>query len=114
MPLAPKPTVVIVESPAKCKKIENFLGPGYVVLASFGHLTTLKSLKDIDINKNYKPSFNVIDSKKSHISKLRKAIANSDKVVIATDDDREGEAIGFNICNLFKLNIYNTNIIIYH
>ena len=51
MPIGPKPTVVIVESPAKCKKIENFLGPGYVVLASFGHLTTLKSLKDIDINK---------------------------------------------------------------
>ena len=44
MPIGPKPTVVIVESPAKCKKIENFLGPGYVVLASFGHLTTLKSL----------------------------------------------------------------------
>ena len=62
MPIGPKPTVVIVESPAKCKKIENFLGPGYVVLASFGHLTTLKSLKDIDISKNYKPSFNIIDS----------------------------------------------------
>ena len=102
MPIGPKPTVVIVESPAKCKKIENFLGPGYVVLASFGHLTTLKSLKDIDVNKNYKPSFNIIDSKKSHISKLRKAISNSDKVIIATDDDREGEAIGFHICNLFK------------
>ena len=43
--------LLIVESPAKCKKIENFLGPGYVVLASFGHLTTLKSLKDIDISK---------------------------------------------------------------
>ena len=114
MPIGPKPTVVIVESPAKCKKIENFLGPGYVVLASFGHLTTLKSLKDIDVNKNYKPSFNVIDSKKSHISKLRKAISNSDKVIIATDDDREGEAIGFHICNLFKLPVSTTPRIIFH
>ena len=63
MPIGPKPTVVIVESPAKCKKIENFLGPGYVVLASFGHLTTLKSLKTLISIKITKPSFNVIDSK---------------------------------------------------
>ena len=77
MPVGPKYTVVIVESPAKCKKIEGFLGPGYTVLASFGHLTTLKSLKDIDLDKNYNPTFSVIDSKKSHISKLRKAISNT-------------------------------------
>ena len=84
---------------------ENFLGPGYVVLASFGHLTTLKSLKDIDVNKHYQPSFNIIDSKKSHISKLRKAISNSDKVIIATDDDREGEGIAWHIIKIFNLPI---------
>lgn len=114
MPVGPKSTVVIVESPAKCKKIEGFLGPGYTVLASFGHLTTLKSLKDIDLDKNYHPTFSIIDSKKSHISKLKKAISNSDNVIIATDDDREGEAIGFHICNLFKLPVSTTPRIIFH
>ena len=63
-----KPTVVIVESPAKCSKIEGFLGPGYQVLASFGHITTLKSLKDIDVQNNFKPTFSVIDSKKGQIA----------------------------------------------
>ncbi len=109
-----KPTVVIVESPAKCSKIEGFLGPGYQVLASFGHITTLKSLKDIDVQNNFKPTFSVIDSKKGQIAKLRKAINNSSKVVIATDDDREGEAIGFHLCNMFNLPLDTTPRIIFN
>ena len=109
-----KPTVVIVESPAKCSKIEGFLGPGYQVLASFGHITTLKSLKDIDIQNNFKPTFSIIDSKKAQIAKLRKAISNSSKVVIATDDDREGEAIGFHLCNVFNLPVSTTPRIIFN
>ena len=109
-----KPTVVIVESPAKCSKIEGFLGPGYQVLASFGHITTLKSLKDIDIQNNFKPTFSIIDSKKGQIAKLRKAISNSSKVVIATDDDREGEAIGFHLCNVFNLPLTTTPRIIFN
>jgi len=109
-----KPIVVIVESPAKCSKIEEFLGPGYKVVASFGHLTTLKSLKDIDIKNNYKPTFNIIDSKKDKIVKLRKIINNSSKVIIATDDDREGEAIGYHLCCLFNLPISTTPRIIFN
>ena len=109
-----KPIVVIVESPAKCSKIEGFLGPGYKVIASFGHITTLKGLKDIDVGNNYTPSYSVIDTKKTHISKLRQAISNSSKVIIATDDDREGEAIGYHICNLFNLPLETTPRIIFN
>ena len=71
-----KPIVVIVESPAKCSKIEGFLGPGYKVVASFGHITTLKGLKDIDMVNNYAPSYSVIDTKKNHVSNLRQAHSN--------------------------------------
>ena len=109
-----KPILVIVESPAKCKKIEGFLGPGYKVLASFGHITSLNNLKDIDIKNNFKPKFSLISSKKSHIDKLQKAIYQSSKVIIATDDDREGEAIGFHICQVFKLPIESTERIIFN
>jgi len=109
-----KPVVVIVESPAKCSKIEGFLGPGYKVLASFGHITTLKSLKDIDMSNNFKPTFSIIETKKQQISKLQRAINNSSKVVIATDDDREGEAIGYHLCQLFKLPVNTTERIIFN
>ena len=58
-------TLLIVESPAKCDKIEKYLGPGYKCVASYGHLQQLSSLKDIDISNNYKPSFIPIETKKS-------------------------------------------------
>ena len=83
--------LVIVESPAKCQKIEKFLGAGYKVMGSFGHITHLSNLKQIDFENNYKPSFEVIESKNYQISKLRKAIKDSSEVILATDDDREGE-----------------------
>jgi len=98
-------TLVIVESPAKCKKIEEFLGPGYKCLASFGHLRELSSLNNINIGDNFKPTFQVIDNslKKKQIDLLRKAINSADDVILATDDDREGEGISFHIMELFKL-----------
>ena len=87
-----KSTLVIVESPAKCKKIEEYLGPGYKCLASFGHLRTIVSLKDIDIKNGFEPTYHIIDDthKLKHVESLRKEIAISDEVIIATDDDREG------------------------
>lgn len=106
--------LVIVESPAKCKKIEGFLGPGYRCVASFGHITTLKSLKDVDVTNHFKPSFKMIESKSSHIQKLRAMITKSDEVILATDDDREGEAIAWHICQLFKLPVATTKRIIFH
>ncbi len=64
--------LVIVESPAKCKKIEGFLGAGYTCLASYGHITTLQSLKDVEIDNHFKPHFKMIDSKRQNIRKLER------------------------------------------
>ena len=98
-------TLVIVESPAKCKKIEEYLGPGYKCLASYGHLQELSSLKNIDIENNFKPTYTVIDNaiKKKQIELLRKEIKNAKEVILASDGDREGEKIGYSIIELFKL-----------
>ena len=107
-------TLVIVESPAKCKKIENYLGPGYKCIASFGHLQQLSSLKDIDISNNFNPTFTPISSKKQQISKIKQFITESKEVILATDDDREGEAISWHICKLFNLSFHSTKRIIFH
>jgi DNA topoisomerase-1 len=109
-------SLVIVESPAKCKKIESYLGPGYKVIASFGHLRTISGLESIDIENNFLTKYSVIQEelKLKQIEKIRSEIAKSDEVIIATDDDREGEAIGWHICDLFGLSITNTKRIIFH
>jgi DNA topoisomerase-1 len=109
-------SLVIVESPAKCKKIESYLGPGYKVIASFGHLRNISGLEAIDINNNFLTKYSVIndDLKLKQIEKIRSEIAKAADVIIATDDDREGEAIGWHICDLFGLSITNTKRIIFH
>ena len=107
-------TLLIVESPAKCGKIEKYLGPGYKVLGSFGHITHLSNLKQIEFENNYKPNFEVIDSKKSQINKLKQAISKAQEVILATDDDREGEAIAWHISQVFNLNPDTTKRIIFH
>jgi DNA topoisomerase-1 len=109
-------SLVIVESPAKCKKIESYLGPGYKVMASFGHLRNISGLEAIDINNNFLTKYSVIneDLKLKQIEKIRSEIAKAADVIIATDDDREGEAIGWHICDLFGLSITNTKRIIFH
>ena len=109
-----KNALVIVESPAKCKKIEGFLGPGYKCVASYGHITTLQSLKDVDVENHFKPTFKMIESKKQQIQRLEGLIKKCDEVVLATDDDREGEAIAWHICQLFKLPVATTKRIIFH
>ena len=106
--------LVIVESPAKCDKIEKFLGTGYKVIGSYGHITHLSNLNQIDFENNYKPSFNIIDTKQAQIVKMRKAIAGAKEIVLATDDDREGEAIAWHIAQVFKLDVENTKRIIFH
>ena len=107
-------TLVIVESPAKCDKIEKYLGPGYKCIASFGHLQQLISLKDIDISNNFKPTFTPIESKLNQIERIKKMISNANEVVLATDDDREGEGIAWHICKLFNLSLETTKRIIFH
>ena len=108
--------VVFVESPAKCKKIEGFLGRGYKVIASFGHIRDLKKgLKDsIDIENNFKPSYRLIDSKMKVIKDLKRWGKKATEVIIASDLDREGEAIGFHVAKILGLNLNNTKRIIFN
>ena len=91
----------------KCKKIEEYLGPGYKCVATYGHLQTINSLKDIDINNNFTPTYSIINEtlKKKQIEVLRNAIKNSDEVILASDADLEGEKISYSIAQLFKLDI---------
>jgi len=110
-----KQTLVIVESPAKCKKIEDYLGAGYKCLASYGHIRELSSLNDIDIENGFKPNYRLSDNaiKKKQIELLKKEIKQSNEVIIATDDDREGEAIGYSIIETFNLPL-TTKRIVFH
>ena len=107
-------TLLIVESPAKCKKIEGYLGDGYKCMASFGHITELNGLNSIDVNNKFKPKFTVMENKKQQITKLRKAIKDAKEVMLASDDDREGEAIAWHICQVFKLPVSSTKRIVFN
>jgi len=102
-------TLVIVESPAKCKKIESYLGPGYKCIASFGHIYEISK-----INDDFTPEFKLIGSKTKYITALRNAMKKYKTVVLATDDDREGEAIAWHICRLGNLRPSDTKRIIFH
>ena len=109
-------TLVIVESPAKCKKIEEYLGPGYKCVASYGHLRELSSLKNIDIENNFEPTYTIIDNaiKKKQIDFIRKEIKKADEVILALDGDREGEKIAYCVAEIFKLNINKTKRITFN
>lgn len=111
-------SLVIVESPAKCKKIEEYLGKElYKCVASFGHirqLMTEKGLQCIDIEDNYNPLFKIASGKHNQVKKLREEIGKCKDIYLATDDDREGEAIAWHICQVFKLPVHTTKRIIFH
>ena len=101
--------LIIVESPAKCNKIQGYLGSNYIVKASFGHIRNLdkkKGIKAIDVNNGYKPSFAIIKGKIKYIKDLKTTAKNCSEVIIASDLDREGEAIGFHIIKVLK-SLYN-------
>ena len=107
--------LIIVESPAKCKKIEGFLGNDYKCIASFGHFREFTNgLKSIDFNNNYKAEYKVSHNKKKYVNIMRASIKKASEVILATDDDREGEAIAWHICKLFNLPILTTKRIIFH
>lgn len=105
---------VIVESPAKCSKIESFLGPGYKCMASFGHIRTIDHINCIAVDDNFTPTFKVIDGKTRQIKTLSSFIGKATEVILATDDDREGEAIAWHICEHFKLDVATTKRIVFH
>lgn len=97
--------LVIVESPAKAKTIKKYLGNNYTVEASLGHLRDLpKSQIGVDVNNNFEPKYISIRGKGDLISKLKKQAKNSKKVFLATDPDREGEAISWHLCNILDIN----------
>ena len=104
---------IIVESPSKCSKIEKYLGENYKCIASYGHLRTINKLKDINI-ENFKIKYSIINKKKEQIKKLEKFIQNAKEIILATDDDREGEAIAWHICDIFNLSIKDTKRIIFN
>ena len=110
----PTDTLLIVESPAKCSTIIKHLGPGYRCIATMGHVRHIDGLDSIDIKNNYKINFTVMESKKTQIKKIQSEIKLSAKVVVATDDDREGESIAWHICELFHLPIDKTERIVFH
>ena len=104
----------IVESPAKCDKIEKYLGPGNKCIASYGHFRELNGLQSINIHKNFEPSFIISENKQSQVNKIRKCIKDAKEVYLASDDDREGEAIAWHICDYFNLPIGKTKRIVFH
>ena len=97
--------LVIVESPSKAKTIEKYLGPDYIVRASVGHIRDLpKSNKDaIDIEHGFVPKYVVSDEKKKVVSELYHLAQDADEVILATDPDREGEAISWHIADELQL-----------
>ncbi len=100
-----KKTLVIVESPAKAKTIEKYLGDGYIVKASVGHVRDLpKSNKNaIDIDKGFVPNYEIVDKKKDVLKDLADTVDEVDEVILATDPDREGEAIAWHLVEALKL-----------
>ena len=110
----PTDTLLIVESPAKCSTILKYLGTGYRCIATMGHMRYLDGLDSIDVKNNYKLNFTTMESKKSQIKKIESEIKMSARVVVATDDDREGEAIAWHICDMFHLPINKTERIVFH
>ncbi len=109
-------TLVIVESPAKCKKIEEYLGPGYKCIATYGHLRTLPSIKNINIEDNFHPTYAIIDEpiKKRQIDIIKREIKNAKEVILGLDDDREGEKIAYCVSQLFKLDLQKTKRITFN
>jgi DNA topoisomerase-1 len=105
--------LVIVESPAKAKTIEKFLGPDYKVLASFGHVRALPSKQgSVDIEKDFEPKYHVLPESKKHIDAIKKALKDATHLLLATDPDREGEAISWHLLAALGLDKKKPGIVI--
>ena len=106
--------LVIVESPAKAKTIEKFLGKDYKVMSSYGHIRDLKK-KELSIDLDtLNPDYEIPDEKKKVVSELKKSAKAADKVWLASDEDREGEAISWHLCEVLGLDEDKTNRIVFH
>lgn len=111
--------LVIVESPAKAKTIEKYLGSDFKVLSSVGHVRSIaKKTKDgeppIDIKNGFATTYEIDPDKKKTVADLRKAVKAAETVWLATDEDREGEAIAWHLCEALKLDVTKTKRIVFH
>ncbi|WP_217604604.1 type I DNA topoisomerase [Chitinophaga sp. GbtcB8] len=107
--------LVIVESPAKAKTIEKILGSDFEVKSCFGHIRDLeKDDMGIDINNNFKPKYAVPEDKEKIVKELKKLAKDTDEVWLATDEDREGEAISWHLCEVLGLDPQTTKRIVFH
>jgi DNA topoisomerase-1 len=107
--------LVIVESPAKAKTIEKFLGSDYQVESSYGHIADLPSKEiGVDVENGFKPKYEVSADKKALVSKLKTLAKNADMVWLASDEDREGEAISWHLAEELKLKKEKTKRIVFH
>ena len=106
--------LVIVESPAKAKTIEKFLGKDFKVMSSYGHIRDLKK-KELSIDEQtLEPEYEIPDEKKKLVSELKKQAKDAEKVWLASDEDREGEAISWHLCEVLGLDEEKTNRIVFH
>lgn len=107
--------LIIVESPAKGKTIEKYLGGDFVVKSSFGHIRDLpKKGLSIDKDNDFEPEYEIPADKKKVISELKKSVKSADTVWLASDEDREGEAIAWHLCQALGLDPGHTNRIVFH
>ena len=107
--------LVIVESPAKAKTIQKFLGDGYEVKSSFGHIRDLQDKKlSVDVERNFTPEYVIPSDKKKVVAELKKAAASASTVWLASDEDREGEAISWHLFETLGLNEAHTRRIVFH
>ena len=110
-----KKQLVIVESPAKAKTIEKYLGGDFEVKSSFGHIRDLpKKNLSIDIEHDFEPIYQISPDKKKVVDDLKKAAKNSEDVWLASDEDREGEAIAWHLCYALGLDPKKTKRIVFH
>ncbi|MCH5242165.1 MAG: type I DNA topoisomerase [Muribaculaceae bacterium] len=107
--------LVIVESPAKAKTIEKFLGKDYTVLSSYGHIRDLRKHGfSIDLENNFEPQYEIPEDKQDLVKRLRKAAKEADAVWLASDEDREGEAIAWHLAEVLGLDPLTTRRIVFH
>lgn len=107
--------LVIVESPAKAKTIEKFLGKDFTVASSFGHIADLPSKElGVDVSKNFKPAYEVNSDKKDLVKKLKKLADSADIIWLASDEDREGEAIAWHLAEQLELDKKKTKRIVFN
>ncbi|MDR1927250.1 MAG: type I DNA topoisomerase [Oscillospiraceae bacterium] len=102
--------LIIVESPAKAKSIQKYLGKGYEVASSMGHVRDLPAARlSVDVNNDFAPKYVVLKEKEKLVKDLQQKAAKSDQVFLATDPDREGEAISWHLANLLRLDLKQEN-----